>query len=637
MFVMINMELIAEYLCNHQPYPIRDRLLKDKDFLSHYNLQSNSVIIIGGKIHVDQKILLHAISHAFKNKKSIKLLDLDGKKHFIRIDQGYINLESSEKNLEGRLNHFYFLSPNKEERNESLKKLIKKIGPMAPDFSNLLAEAENTELNYGHIDQLLCETYGGVVALQNRTRNVFNSQSPFILADLVPDTLKYYDYFCGPDPDNTDPIKYIGSVLPSYRKMLIQRDKMIGLDISLQGALRDDLMPGNWVMDLSDDELWDILETCDPFRDPFALLGALDIALLRQKDKRYMSFAEKAIPILIKNEFCRADGVDVYDLLPTLAGLVFNRINTIEGGALRPPYWKRMCAWMQAGFIIRQTQKIALNLESLKNWVSANVTQSGNFACLLDLQKEPMYQATEMSQAALRKEILGRIFSIRNRYKKEGIDIPNSDEIDNAISGLKDQGTPLDWALPGPLEGNIRPVEKGDKLPEEGVNHFIKELFGGHPEKALSVLTHLSQLIDLGEDLLLKIRDVILKTNFEVGFEGFPELLKRIIDVGFISGAHRDMELSKAIGSKIVATTPFVNSDYQIINVLQALLIAGSGFQNEIDWAIWLEKQLVEVACRLPDAKTAKNFLHYMKELKKVLNLKRGITSQAEAIASAAI
>jgi len=77
--------------------------------------------------------------------------------------------------------------------------------------------------------------------------------------------------------------EYFGSVLPSYRKSLIQRNIVDGLDVCLQGALRDDLMPGDWTIGYTDDELWDSLEACDPFRDPFALLGLLTLHYIVKK------------------------------------------------------------------------------------------------------------------------------------------------------------------------------------------------------------------------------------------------------------------------------------------------------------------------------------------------------------------
>jgi len=452
---------------------------------------------------------------------------------------------------------------------------------------------------------------------------------------LVPSVLSYYDYFCGPNPGGADPEEYLGLNLPNYRKELIKRNVVEGLDVCLQGALRDDLMPGAWISSYSDDEAWNVLQACDPFRDPFVLLAALDIALLRQTDKRFKAFAKDAVKALVKDDFLREDGIDMYELMPSLAGLVLNRINVLEGGALRPPYWKRMCAWMQAGFLMRQTQNLTLDLESLKNWISANMRQAGNFGSLLDLRIEPMYRATEMLRPAFREEVLGRLNNLRNQHREDGRDTPMSDDIDNALSRLKDQGSPLGWVLPGPLEGHRRPVEKGVKIPKEGIKEFSEALFNNETERVLWTLTYLSQCYDLGEELLARVCEVIAKVNFDDNFTGFPEILKRIIDTGFIACAHRDVKLSCVIGTKIVATSAWVNAEYNTGHIVQALLIAGGAFQENSEWAKWLEEQLAEVAYRLPTGKWTKEFLSHIKELKKVLNLKTGILVKAEAIASA--
>ncbi len=632
---MMKVELIAKYLWNHQPYPVRRRLLENKDFILSYNLRPTAVIKIGGKIRVNQNEILPAIRQALEQKRSIPLSDLDGKKHFVRLDQGHLQFESASKELEARLDNFLILSPNREVRTKKLKQLINTLGPMAPDFSGLISEAEKGELSYDQAYELLYEFSCGVVALQNHAKSAFNSQQA-ILENLVPSSLAYYDHFCGPNPGNLDPEEYFGSVLPSYRKSLIQGNIVDGLDVCLQGALRDDLMPGDWTIGYTDNELWDSLEACDPFRDPFSLLGALDIALYRQKDERYGSFAKKALTTLVKDEFPRNDGIDVYELLSMFAGLILNRINVIEGVALRPPYWKRMCAWMQAGFLIRQTQKFVLDLEGIKNWISSNMTQAGSYACLLDLQHEPMFQATKMSRSSFRKEVLGRLCVARDRHKKNQRDIPKVDDIDDAIYRLESQGLPLGWALPGPLDGHIRPSQKGIKLPEEMIKQCSDDLFSDQAERVLSTLTYLSQIYDIGEDLLAKVREVITKSDFDDGFAEFPKILKRIIDTGFIACAHRDVELSRAVGAKIVAASPWVNSEFSVGNIIQALLIAGAAFKEENEWAKWLEKQLADVAYRLPAGEKTKEFLFHIQELKRVLNIKMGILSKAEAIASAA-
>ncbi len=315
---MIEKPMIAEYLCNHQANSIRNSLLKDNDFISKYDLRPTAVITLGGKVHLNQNALFAAVRRLLNKKEAVPIPDVDGNKHTLSLEQGHIYFESSSKEIKARIDNFLILSPDREERIENLRKFIADIGPMSPDLSGMIIEAEKGELSYEQLDKLLHQVSNGVASLQNRLKNAFNTEQA-TLDKLIPSSLTYYDYFCGPNPGNTDPEEYLGSVLPNYRKELIQRNIVEGLDVCLQGALRDDLMPGAWMVDYSDDELWDSLEACDPFRDPFALLGALDIVLYRQKDERFGSFTEKALTTLVNDEFFRNDGIDVYELLPMLA------------------------------------------------------------------------------------------------------------------------------------------------------------------------------------------------------------------------------------------------------------------------------------------------------------------------------
>lgn len=628
--------MMAERLCNKQPYPVRYRLLKDEGFISKYDLKPGVGIIIGGKIHLNQHVLISGIKRLFEKKIKIQLPDVEGHKHSLSLEKGHINFESASKEIKAQLDNFYILSFDRDERVNKLNELVFATGPMSQDFSELKAEAENQELSYEQIDKLLHEIYTGVAALQDRAREAFELQKATI-DNLVPDSLTYYEYFCGPDPGDASPEEYLSSTLPTYRKELIKKDFVKGLDVCLQGALCDDLMPGAWISGYSDDEIWKSLQACDPFRDPFALLGALDIAIWRQTDNRFKVFAEDALKKLFKDDFLRPDGIDVYQLMPSLAELILNRINILEGGVLRPPYWKRMCAWMQAGFLIRQTQKLKLDFDSLKGWISANMTQAGVFGNLSDLRREPMYRAAEMTPSAFREEIVGRLVTMHNRHEKAGKSTLMANDIDSVVSELESKSAPFCWALPGPLEGHVLTSEKRSELTEETIKQCCEDLFSEKFEKLLSSLSYLSQLYIFNEELLIKIREAIDNISFGEKFTGFPSILMRVIDAGIIASTQKDKELSRIIGTKIVSASNWVNTEFTVKSVVQAILFTGAVFQEESEWVEWIEPQLVEVAYRLPPGDRMKEFLFYIRELKKVLNLKTAVVSKAEAVASAAI
>src|SRR6266487_1214019 len=132
---------------------------------------------------------------------------------------------------------------------------------------------------------------------------------------------------------------------------------------------------------------------------------------------------------------------------------------------------------MQAGFLLRLTQRFHLELESLREWIWRNQTPAGMYAKMVDLRHEPMYRAAEMSRKALREEIIGRLVLVYERHKTAGRLVPGSDHIHEVVSRLAEDSLPLSCMLPGPLDGHRRPAETGTRrLPEDDCERAAEEL-----------------------------------------------------------------------------------------------------------------------------------------------------------------
>ena len=65
---------------------------------------------------------------------------------------------------------------------------------------------------------------------------------------------------------------YYQKVIP-YRKAMVERDLAGGLEICCLGALRDDLLPGEWIEGLDDDTVWEALASIDVQGNPISLLA----------------------------------------------------------------------------------------------------------------------------------------------------------------------------------------------------------------------------------------------------------------------------------------------------------------------------------------------------------------------------
>lgn len=630
---------LARYLWSQQPPAIRQRLADNASFVGRSGPFFKPAITIGNIGPIDQSRLLSAARRALAERREQKILDIQGRKILIAADHGGVILKLMQAGsvaIQASHSMFSILSPNREERLRALDGQLARFGPTAPDFSETRRAAEDREPDDRECAKLFAEALGGVIALQTRAAAAIRTND-VKLEDVVPESFAYFESFCGPDPEDTEPEEYIGRDLPEYRKELLRRDLVRGLDICLLGSLRDDLTPAEWTQHVGDDQLWDALAACEARRDPFSLLGALDIALSRQHDERYRAFADDAVAKLVQDTFPRPDGIDTYELLPLFAQLVLDQLNIRENGTLRAPYWKRMCAWMQAAVLLRLTLSIQLNFEGLRNWIQGLRTPAVVYAALLDLRREPMYRAGKLSTGALRCEVVGRLMLLRSRHEAAGRKMPRSEEIDTAMHRLADDGQPLGWLLPGPLEGHRQPAGRPDLMfPDAEVRKAVEQLTTDPAGPVWSMLAYVSQCFDLGEEVLAQARKAGTRVNLCGQGVNREQYLSRLTDGCLVAAAQRDVELSRSIVTSVVASAHEIHSAHEAWQVLQILLVASTAFEAQDIWASWLEEQLAEVAARLSVGEASQAFLQYLREAEKVLPVTLSIHSRAESILLAA-
>lgn len=546
---------MTQYLLSLHPQSIRKLLLTDKGLREQIGIQYDPRIGIGDGCFVSTAELFAAVRRALARGEAEPLLSLESRQAIVLKSEDSIFVQMAQR--EGGLVYVQFdelgmLSSNRAERIQALDRCLQRIGPTGSDFSALKDAAAERELSDEEVGGLLETLWDGVSGLQERLEIRLETGEAEVW-DLVPDAFDYFELFCGPDPGDLAPEEYLSSVLPEYRKGLLRQSLGRGLEISLLGALRDDLCPGSWLEDVGDDELWKDLEACEPQLEPFSLLGALDIALYRQHDDRFSAFAEEAIIRLTAEQFLDADGFDLYQLLPFLAKFMLNRINLLNDGTLRPPFWKRMCAWMQANKVIRLLIPLEIDFDRLRPQLESSLLLAGRYANALDLRREPMHQAGEQTPLSLQREVVHRLLHLEERHSSAGRVIPSADKIREAADRIVEKsGVPLLWGFPGPLEGHRRPKEAGSLLEEE----HKEKLLNLPTDHLLANMVNLSQLFHLDEETRSFFREMVLKSPPESDGLSPEEHLVRLAHAGLVAAAERDGELAQAIAGAILALAP---------------------------------------------------------------------------------
>jgi len=636
---MVLSRSLAEYAWILQPVSIRRRLLSRREFIERFELKPPAIIGVGRLVGVDREDFFAAVRRMLSSGSEQRLQDVRGREIIItRTEHGVVvkGTPGTDESLrEVVLADLLILSSNPQERLAALDTILSRLGPTAPNLWDLRLVVGERELSDEETSALTEEMSNGVAARHERAISSIRANQA-TLDMIVPASVIYYERLCGPDPHGASVEDYVTGVLASSRRELLRRDLAQGLDICLLGFLRDDLSPATWTDGVGDEEMWAALNACNFRHDPFSLLGALDVALWRQHDSRFADLAGEVMVALTNDDLARRDGVDGYVLQSLFAECTLNRLCTLEGAAYRPPYWRRMCAWMQAGLLLRWTEGIAIDLEHLKEWIRNQLTAAGSYVKLMDLRREPMFRAGETSRQALRNEVIGRLMQIRRRHQDAGRVNPRFHSIDEAVTRLaKDVGL-LVGGSPGPLEGHLRARDFGPRqMPGSDIAEIEEALSADPSGWVWSAIADLSQHFDLRLQGSIVLRAREATTNVVLEGEGRGEALARLSDGALAAAALRDTELAKAIWSRVVSYSHLCRSDEEVARILRLLLLASASFEDERVWSEWLENQLTQLASQLPAARAAYLRLEFG-DLRKALPWTQGILSRAVAVASAA-
>ena len=613
---------------------------KAPQLMRRFGCEMQDVVHFGydRKFHIQD--LYAAAKDIYSEKQEVvNLKDTEGQAGVANLDKEnnhivieWIDGDSQSKRV--NLPEMALLSSNREYRTGNLSTIVTELGPAIPNFDTLLMKAQECELDYDEFLPIFDELNSGVTSTQRHFLEKISSGENINIDDIIPPSLSYFEKFAGPLSGTDDPDDYINNVLVPYRKKLLQRDVQRGLDICLLGAFRENLMPGAWVDDVDNDVLLKAISSCNIESNPYSLLGALDIALYRQDDHRFNEVAENIVEKLAHNTFGQTGGANVLTaLFALLVDLILNRINLLADGALQPGYWKRMCSWMQAGFITRAMMDINFddNLGSFRDWIQNNMNLEGAIRIVIDARWEPVFWIRKTSPESLRAEILYRLLSLKSFHEAAGRSIPNAYKIDEALNRLQEQGIPL---VPGPLEGHIRPSQPLPKKATDIVQEKWDGTTGSYPWTMLSVA---AQFYVLGETEQEHARKGIDLMSIYNDTANLAENLRTLALASTIAAITKDVELAEKIAEKVVKLSHCDLQEHHVSLAIMILIQTSAAFTDNTEWYEWIEEYLAILAKSLHSGHSAQVFLNHCEAMNIVLPLNQSIHLRAGALVSAGI
>ena len=610
----------------------------DPEFAEKCGYRAQRVFSIGQELQVLDRDLFVAAAEALGKEGESTTTDLAGREIQVEYDQDAQHirlrwLSSGGAKQEAKMPDLCLLSPSAAVRLATLEEIKDRLGPTFDPGDHLEQEIISDRHEFGIISRLFDERSNGVAAVQASMVGKILGGKQMGPSDFVPETMDYFERFVAPLTDDRDTRSFLGDVVPQYRRDLVVRNLKEGLHICCLGAVHDDLSPGRWLSEEADDCVWSAMQGASSGFNPFCLLGALDIALYRQHDQRFKTFAAKAVEQLLHENFGFAKDVDVYRLLHITIDFILNRINLLEGGATKPGYWKRLAAWMQAGYVVETMLKseYTVSLDQLEEWTHQSMAAAGAYASLIDAKEEPMlFAARIMMPSRIRYEVLGRLEVLRRRHETDGRDVPGSDLIDRQLEELEKGGLIPALCIPGPLEGDRRPTA----LTPANIEGEIERVAKAEDDDVVSFLVTISQLYILNDrQIELAILAVERACN-EVAEKDIASVVQVLEQASFVAAASRNTALCASIGDAIVRISPLL-SEGEAESIPRILLQAAAAFQEEQEWFSWLDEKLVEVVEQFPSHPnpSLRTFLGHLEEIEIILPTERWFHARAKSAA----
>lgn len=574
------------------------------DFAERCGFMLDYLLTIGPNTELEGSALFAAVKDVFATDKEITVQDKDGKSVSIGLadDRSIIVELASNKDDEMpqkvTVPELSLLSPNPEIRIAALSNVIDRLGPTEPDYGHLIEEIASREITPQELSKIFNKITNSVAHLQARLVQRISQGVNFTAEDVIPQSIFYFERFAGPPPSSQDPESYFKEVLIPYRRNLLNRDLLAGLDICCLGALSDELAPGQWVSEIDNNRLWSAFNNCHANSNPFSLLGALDTAMYRQDDPRFQGFAEEAVTQLLDKNFGQQEGTDFYRLLQVTANFVINRVHLLDGGHKYPSYWKRIGAWMQAGLFVRPIAEsnAEIDVDEFQNWAQDNMYSDGVIAEFVNGWKETPPIIAHTSQS-VRDEIFGRLLALKLRHEKEGRQLAALENLNHVLDQYRNEGIS---SIVSTSENILCQQPLTETLPQD-LSQKLEEIWPGNTKNFWESLTAYSQFYVLGIAELERARDTMktLANNIEDVEKG--EILMYLQLAGIVAATSRDTKLADDILNVLIKIVPAIDKDELFIILLMMLRTSGA-HQSQQAWFEWLDNGLKEITARLPSS-----------------------------------
>jgi hypothetical protein len=527
------------------PPILRQELLAEEKLRTQFDLEIDPVMDLGPEVgSFKASHILRAVRLAAARSGSIaKLPDQTGKEWevlaTIGVSTASLTIKSPSRTV--LADHFILLTESEKARKlffSGQMKTTSAAKPLEARWGTIIGERALSHRELGMLAEDVARTPEAVsFVIQQQLR-----QPQLPIQVLVPTSIEYYEHLVGRFSGQKNIYEYVEQVATSHIRDLLAWDKFKGLQAALllgSHSLISDLLVKERISVAEFTELaqWAIQS------DPMSRTVTLELAFKGSGDAAECS---SSVQQLAKN-VCTVDPPEVVASFGIFSGvfhMVDGELGKLRIAASKPPYWRRLAAMAHAAVITRcMFANGAVAAEVLEGMDSIRLTEF-QMQGVVDMRTEPRWQSDFASASQLKNEFGGRILNTASQNENRAIELRVRDVLLGDDPGtLKSQINMMSARLPGPLEGNVDPMEK---LPEK----VLESMRASLADPTLSILSfalvsNTALFVKLPEDVLVLAADAVRRANYHLDPKGKPEWVETCLtNLATAAAVNRNIRLA---------------------------------------------------------------------------------------------
>lgn len=626
------------------PGTIIRKLQEDEEFSSFLQLRFISYKGIGSFHYED---ILTALETIQKLGDRVGIVATDGKNFFlIRSSEG-IRITNPENGNDGQLcRDLALLYPDKDVRLETLNNVINQCWPSLPSASywqKILADRPLNETEFFRLMSDIGETPG---RFKTTLKKHWCSGREINVTELFPSSICYYDALIGSPSEGMSAETWIDSILLPKLEHHIDQSLFDGLRCALALNIDLKLSPVKLVSDIPASELLAALGMLMATRSPLVLLGIIEIALFHlDSDAKFLVLVSEALERLLGNNLEESGIIYAWVIMPSLIKTGLSRVSVDEELWHYPPYWRRLAAFAHANVLIETLEMDSRQaVDDFTGWLDSLITPKEVSVTLLDMRKEPMWRAWDMTSFNLKAMVVGRLMLIKDAREKNGLIFPSSHLVDSTIEDLGGVESLLSIRRPSPLQDKRRIERKYDsngKIDSDSVTEFFSDIIdelGREPTgvawKKLVVACRL-QCFDknLFDNLIKSVGNLTLENKVEER-EKFFETLESAAVIAAVQSCEA---LADAVTYALVKAAGKFSTALEAKIGYYIILMSSGAIIEDAGWTEWIGKKMSDYAFSVPKGEACQQLLANLGDLSTLIPLQERCLGRARKFASSAI